>query len=731
MANKKVNEDLLKERAKCNFNVEELTNLLDDGADCTKWRRTLEQNVLSVKGLLDVVPEEYLSHKEKYENSVRKSLMMIKALKVYNKESASRSFEENMRLDFRNSLWAAVTKDITPLLLHLHMFMAAIIGQGNDEQREYWEKKAANSEIIGTYAQTELGHGTFIRGLETRATYDVDTEEFVLHSPTLTAYKWWPGGMGHTANYCVVMAQLYIKGNNYGIQPFMVQIRDEETHMPLPGVKVGEVGPKMGFNTANNGFLGFDNVRIPRNWMLMKNAQVLKDGTFKASPNSKLVYGTMVNVRVIIVNNLSKNLAQAATIAVRYSAIRRQSQPKPGAPEPQIIDYVTQQHKLLIAIATSHAYHFTARWLWDRFTKINEELRRGEFKNLPELHILACSMKVISTADCSALIEKCRLACGGHGYMMSSNLPHLYGISVATVTYEGENTVLLLQVARSLAKTWDQIYKGHISVSPSMLYLADKTPLPEWDNSLQGILKNFERVAKGKVSTSISSLDKYRKSGLSPEDAWNKASVQLIAAAEAHARVILLSVYKTEIERRASTLSAPLATVLHQLLEMYYIYWTLERIGDFLLYTKLTASDVRDLQHRYEDLLEKIRPNAVGLVDAFDFRDEILNSTLGAYDGRAYERLMEEALKSPLNAEPVNQDLQHRYEDLLEKIRPNAVGLVDAFDFRDEILNSTLGAYDGRAYERLMEEALKSPLNAEPVNQSFEKYLKPFMQGKL
>ena len=48
------------------------------------------------------------------------------------------------------------------------------------------------SELIsylGTYAQTELGHGTFIRGLETTATYDPEAQEFVLHSPTLTAYK--------------------------------------------------------------------------------------------------------------------------------------------------------------------------------------------------------------------------------------------------------------------------------------------------------------------------------------------------------------------------------------------------------------------------------------------------------------------------------------------------------------------------------------------------------------
>lgn len=82
--------------------------------------------------------------------------------------------------------------------------------------------------------------------------------------------------MGTTVNHCITVAQLYINGKNYGIHPFIVQIRDLETHKPLPGIKVGEIGPKMGFATANNGFLGFQNFRIPRKNMLMKNAQVLK-----------------------------------------------------------------------------------------------------------------------------------------------------------------------------------------------------------------------------------------------------------------------------------------------------------------------------------------------------------------------------------------------------------------------------------------------------------------------
>ena len=80
--------------------------------------------------------------------------------------------------------------------------------------------------------------------------------------------------MGQTANTCIVMAQLIIRGECHGIHLFVLQIRDYDTHEPLPGIKVGEIGPKLGFATANNGFLGLSNVRIPRKNMLMGSAQV-------------------------------------------------------------------------------------------------------------------------------------------------------------------------------------------------------------------------------------------------------------------------------------------------------------------------------------------------------------------------------------------------------------------------------------------------------------------------
>lgn len=75
--------------------------------------------------------------------------------------------------------------------------------------------------------------------------------------------------------------------------------------------------------------------------------------------------------------------------------------------------------------------------------------------------------------------------------------------------------------------------------------------------------------------------------------------------------------------------------------------------------------------------------------------------------------------------------VNERLAELLAAIRPNAVGIVDSFDFHDDILDSALGAYDGRVYERIFEAANKSPLNAEPVNESFHKYLKPFLKGQM
>lgn len=82
-------------------------------------------------------------------------------------------------------------RDLHAMSLHYVMFLPTIQGQTDEQQLDEWLGPVISRSILGTYAQTELGHGTNLSRLETTATYDPKTEEFILHSPTVSSAKWW------------------------------------------------------------------------------------------------------------------------------------------------------------------------------------------------------------------------------------------------------------------------------------------------------------------------------------------------------------------------------------------------------------------------------------------------------------------------------------------------------------------------------------------------------------
>lgn len=181
--------------------------------------------------------------------------------------------------DYRMAVY--LCDDVSPYMVHDSMFPTTIREQGDEEQRKYWIPKIEAWEVIGCYAQTELGHGSNVRGLECRATWEPKEKNFIIHSPTLTASKWWNGSMGRTANHAIVVAQLHVPKSpdstelvNHGPHPFIVQIRDFKDHKPLPGVVVGDIGPKYGYAPMDNGYLLFDNVRVPHKAMLSNYSRV-------------------------------------------------------------------------------------------------------------------------------------------------------------------------------------------------------------------------------------------------------------------------------------------------------------------------------------------------------------------------------------------------------------------------------------------------------------------------
>ena len=106
--------------------------------------------------------------------------------------------------------------------LHSNMFLISLMSLTTDEQYKKWVPLAQNYDILGSYAQTEIGHGSDVPSLETTATFDRKTDEFIIHTPSPTATKYWPGDLGHFSSHTIVFAKLIIDKVTYGVFPFIV-----------------------------------------------------------------------------------------------------------------------------------------------------------------------------------------------------------------------------------------------------------------------------------------------------------------------------------------------------------------------------------------------------------------------------------------------------------------------------------------------------------------------------
>uniref|UniRef100_A0A8D2QS40 Acyl-coenzyme A oxidase n=1 Tax=Zosterops lateralis melanops TaxID=1220523 RepID=A0A8D2QS40_ZOSLA len=598
----------------------------------------------------------FLSRSQRYEQAIRKSSLMVMKLREYGIADPEEIYW------FKRTCLGNFPE---PLGLHFSMFHKTIETQTTDAQKEKWLPLVRG--IVGTYAQTEMGHGTHLRGLETTATYDPSTQEFILNSPTVTSIKWWPGGLGKTSNHAIVLAQLYTQGECKGLHAFIVPIRQLGTHEPLPGITVGDIGPKFGYDEMDNGYLKMDNFRIPRENMLMKYAQVEPDGTYVKPVSDKLTYGTMVFIRSLIVGDSARSLSRACTIAIRYSA---------GDPEPQILDYQTQQYKLFPLLATAYAFHFVGAYIKNTYQRVSGDISTGDLSELPELHALTAGLKAFTSWTANAGIEECRMACGGHGYSRCSGIPDIYVTFTPSCTYEGENTVMMLQTARFLIKSYSQVTSGQ-QVTGMVSYLNELSrqriqpqhvaarTVTMRINDPTSLVEAYKSRAARLVESAAKNLQAELNHRKSKEDAWNRTSVDLVRASEAHCHYVVVKLFTAKL---AEVSDAAVHAVLTNLCLLYALFGISRNAGDFLQAGILTSAQISQVNQHVKELLAVIRPNAVALVDSFDFHDVHLGSVLGRYDGNVYENMFEWAKKSPLNKTQVHESFHKHLKPMQAKL---------------------------------------------------------------
>ena len=336
-----------KERQQATFDSEKLASIYityQGKPYLQRWREI--QSILAKDPILRFDPTEMCySRLESLDLAYRRSARLHELFNLNNPELIE--------------IYSIIPQQI-PTSIHNIMLLPTIENLGNDKQKKKFLSDAYDLKIIGCYCQTELGHGSDVQSLETTATYDPSTEEFIISSLTVSSTKWWPGDLGLTATHAATHAQLYIKGRHFGIQTFIIPIRSLATHEPLPGITVGDIGPKLGYSTKDNGYLRFNNVRIPRENMLMKYAKVSKSGEFSKPSNDKVGYATMMFVRNKLIRGAYQNLSMGAVIAARYSAFRKQFKNTDGK-EQVILDYQLQQNKIISQIANCYAMNATSK----------------------------------------------------------------------------------------------------------------------------------------------------------------------------------------------------------------------------------------------------------------------------------------------------------------------------------------------------------------------------------
>jgi len=612
------------------------------------------------------------------------------------------------------------------------MFVPNILTLCDAEQQGRWLPLCRDWKMIGCYAQTELGHGSNIRALETTATFLKEVDggaeggEWIIHSPTLTSAKFWPGTLGKTANHAMIIAQLIDgRGEARGIHNFLVPLRSMEDHTLLPGVETGDIGPKIGYNNMDNGFARFDRVKIPRRNMAMRFASVDEEGSYgkvvgdsgaSSDAASKVAYITMMQVRAYIIHSSNEALAMACTIAIRYSTIRRQgynadaeTKRDNNAPnEFQVLDYRQQQARLLPLLAASYAIFFTGKHVLARLKDIENQLVSGASTItkviVGDIHATTSALKSYATTFTADGIEDCRKACGGHGFLVASGLVELSNTYLQSCTVEGDNQMLPQQVVKVLLKLVAAVQSGDAAAveeykETDMNYLVAplKTLMEAGGDLPTKSAFAFPHTTASKdfldVPTLLSAFQ-HRSACLlldvavqlqssmetsTQQQAWNDALLAMARASRAHASYLLLRDFANGLQEEQKSPSSCLGPkelkVLSQCLTLLGLYWMDKFLDDFLQIQCITSAHIPQLRKALLDALTAVRPSAVGLCDARDFNDFRLKSALGKYDGDVYPAIMDTAMRDPLNMESsANGGVGPGYEESLKKLISGGVG---------------------------------------------------------
>jgi acyl-CoA oxidase len=527
------------------------------------------------------------------------------------------------------------------------LFGSAVLQLGNAEQHDRLLPDILSLATPGAFGMTEIGHGSDVANLATTATYDEETQEFVIDTPFRAAWKEFLGNAGRDARAAVIFAQLITGGERRGVHCFYVPIRDDQGRF-LPGVDGIDDGRKGGLNGVDNGRLSFDHVRIPRINLLAKYGQVAPDGSYTspiASPGRRFftMLGTLVQGRVSLDGAAVAAAKIGLAIAVEYGSERRQFTDADGR-EQVVLDYPSYQRRLVPLIAQTYAASFAHEELLRAFDDVFSG-RADTDAARQNLETMAAALKPLSTWHALDTLQECREACGGAGYMTENRLTSLRADLDIYVTFEGDNTVLLQLVAKRLLGDYAKRFAAAGGRGVARAVARDVAGRTVDHSGLRSLGQTVRDLGSGaravvhlrdearqreflteRVEARIAdAAGRMRAYPGSPADGFIAEQHRLIEAARAHGELLQWEAFTAALPTISDGGTRQVLTWLRDLFGLGLVE---KHASWYLMNGRLAPERARAVTDYIDRLLARLRPHLVDLVHAFGYGPDHLRATI-------------------------------------------------------------------------------------------------------